>query len=67
MVPASTGELDPAQNAIQTLVAERDRRGRWRAAMLQHVPASYPGRPDLAEQHTAELRELAESGTTPQP
>jgi uncharacterized protein (TIGR02246 family) len=62
MVPQETGELDPSQNAVQTLVAERDRRGRWRAAMLQHIPASYPGRPDLAERHTAELRELVESG-----
>jgi hypothetical protein len=57
MVPPGQRELNPAVNAIQTLVAE-EHAGRWRIVVFQGTPAQYHGRPDLAEQHTAELQQL---------
>jgi len=50
--------LNPALNAVQSLVAERDRDG-WRIVLFQNTPAQYHGRPHLVEQHTAELEALA--------
>jgi uncharacterized protein (TIGR02246 family) len=58
MIPPGAGELDPARNAHQTVVAE-ERDGRWRIVLFQNTPAQFHGRPDLAEQLTEELREAA--------
>ena len=57
MVPAGQSDLNPAVNAIQTLVAARGD-GEWRIALFQNTPAQFHGRPELAEQLTEELREL---------
>lgn len=57
LVPHGRGDLNPAANAIQSLVAVR-RDGAWRIALFQNTPAQFHGRPELAEQLTAELREL---------
>lgn len=57
LVPRDKGGLNPAANAIQSLVAVR-RDGVWRIALFQNTPAQFHGRPELAEQLTAELREL---------
>ena len=57
MVPPGQDELNPAVNAVQTLIAERDGEG-WRIALFQNTPAQYHGRPDLTERHVAELRPL---------
>ena len=57
MVPAGQTDLNPAVNAIQSLVAVR-RGERWRIVLFQNTPAQFHGRPDLAEALTQELRAL---------
>jgi uncharacterized protein (TIGR02246 family) len=57
MVPPGKADLNPAVNAVQTLVATR-RDGRWRIALLQNTPAQFHGRPELAQALTDELRRL---------
>jgi uncharacterized protein (TIGR02246 family) len=57
MVPPGQSDLNPAVNAIQSLVAARHA-GQWLIALFQNTPAQFHGRSDLAEQLTDELREL---------
>ncbi len=57
MVPPGQSDLNPAVNAIQTLVATKHD-GRWRIAVFHNTPAAFHGRPDLSEQLTEELRAL---------
>ena len=59
MAPPGQSDINPAVNAIQTLVAVR-REGRWQIALFQNTPAQFHGRPDLAQQLTEELRQLLE-------
>jgi uncharacterized protein (TIGR02246 family) len=57
MIPPGKRDINPAVNALQTVVAvERD--GQWRIALLQSTPAQFHGRPDMAEALSAELRAL---------
>jgi len=56
MVPPGQTDINPAVNAVQTLVAV-EREGAWRIAVLHNTPAAYHGRPDAADALTAELRE----------
>jgi uncharacterized protein (TIGR02246 family) len=56
MVPPGKTDLNPAVNAVQTLVAAK--RDRWRIVLFQNTPAQLHGRPDLSEALTAELRHL---------
>jgi uncharacterized protein (TIGR02246 family) len=56
MVPPGKAEVNPAANAVQSLVAVRQD-GTWRIALFQNTPAQYHGRPDLADEHTAEMRD----------
>ncbi|HZD00504.1 MAG TPA: SgcJ/EcaC family oxidoreductase [Actinomycetes bacterium] len=56
MVPPGQSDINPAVNAIQTLVAVKQR-GRWRVALFQNTPAAFHGRPELSERLTEELRE----------
>lgn len=63
MVPPGQRNLNPAVNAVQTLIAEQHRDD-WRIVLFQNTPAQYHGRPDLAEQHTAELEPLLAGGAT---
>ncbi len=60
MIPPDGSDINPAVNAIQSLVAVRDT-DHWRAMLLQSTPAAFHGRPDLAEALTAELRALVPS------
>jgi uncharacterized protein (TIGR02246 family) len=56
MIPPGQADLNPAMNAVQSLVAvEQD--GTWRIALFHNTPAQYHGRPDLADEHTAEMRD----------
>jgi uncharacterized protein (TIGR02246 family) len=48
--------LNPAVNAIQSIVAQR-RDGRWRIALFQNTPAALHGRPEASERLTEELRQ----------
>jgi uncharacterized protein (TIGR02246 family) len=57
MVPPGQADINPAVNAVQSLVAAKHA-GAWRVALFQTTPAQFHGRPDLAEQLTSELRQL---------
>jgi uncharacterized protein (TIGR02246 family) len=57
MVPPGQSDLNPAVNAIQTLVAVRQG-GRWRIAVYQNTPAAFHGRPEAVQALTEELRQL---------
>lgn len=54
MAPPGQSALNPALNAVQTVVA-RWRDGLWRVSQLQNTPAALHGRPELVQQMTAEL------------
>ena len=58
MVPPGADDIKPDVNAVQVLVATRERDGRWRIAHLQTTPAQFHGRPDAVEGLTAELRQV---------
>ncbi|HZH49456.1 MAG TPA: SgcJ/EcaC family oxidoreductase [Nitrospira sp.] len=57
MVPSGKSDLNPAVNAMQTLIATRTD-GRWSISLFQNTPAAFHGRPELGEQLTAELRQV---------
>ncbi len=57
MVPPGQSNINPAVNALQTLVVVL-RADEWRIALLQNTPAQFHGRPEMAEALTRELREL---------
>ena len=61
LIPAGQGEINPAANAIQSLVAVKED-GTWRAALFQNTPAAFHGRPDAADALTEELKNLPPSG-----
>jgi uncharacterized protein (TIGR02246 family) len=56
MVKPGHDDIAPDRNTIQTLVACRDRDGRWRVEMFHNTPAAFDGRPDDVEALTEELR-----------
>ncbi len=60
MVPPGTDDIDPAVNAVQTLVAVR-LEGRWRVEVLQTTPAAFHGRPEESARLTEELRAALEA------
>ncbi len=55
MVPPGKDDVNPAVNAIQTLVAS-NKTGQWRIELFQNTPAAFHGQPALSEQLSAELR-----------
>jgi hypothetical protein len=57
MIPPGQADINPAVNAMQTMVAV-SRVGEWRIALLQNTPAQFHGRPEMAEALSRELREL---------
>jgi uncharacterized protein (TIGR02246 family) len=57
MVPPGKTDINPAVNAIQTMVAARHD-GTWRIASYQNTPAQFHGRPEMSEALTEELRQL---------
>jgi uncharacterized protein (TIGR02246 family) len=57
MIPPGQVDLNPAANAIQSLIAAR-RDGAWRIELFQNTPAQFHGRPELVQQLTDELRQL---------
>jgi len=64
LIPAGKKDIDPALNAVQSMVAVQ-KNGAWRIALFQNTPAKYDMRPDLARQLTEELR--AKLRETPRP
>lgn len=57
MVPPGQSDINPAANALQTVVATK-REGQWRVVLFQNTPAQFHGRPELVEQMTEELRRV---------
>lgn len=57
MVPPGRRDINPAVNAVQSLVAVRVG-GRWLATLLHNTPAAFHGRPEQSERLTEELRRL---------
>ena len=57
MIPHGKTDINPATNAIQSLVAMK-RDNEWRIALFQNTPAQFHSRPELAQQLTEELRQL---------
>lgn len=57
MVPRGQSDLNPAVNAIQSLVAAKQD-DQWRIVLFQNTPAQFHGRPELSEALTEELRQL---------
>ena len=63
MVPPGGEDLNPTVNTLQTLLAARSGTG-WRIVLFQNTPAQFHGRPELTEQHLAEVRQVQRSGLT---
>lgn len=61
MVPPDKDELNPAVNAIQSLVIV-EKGADVKIALLQNTPAAFHGRPGLAEQLTNELTDVLRTG-----
>ena len=61
MIAPETHQLNPAVNAVQSVVFVSER-GDVRVALLQNTPAAFHERPDLAQQLTGELSAVARSG-----
>ncbi len=57
MVQPGQPDLNPAANAIQSLVATKQD-DKWRIALFQNTPAQFHGRPELVQKLTEELRQL---------
>ena len=55
MVPLGHSDINPALNAVQSLVATKEQ-DRWRIALFQNTPAAFHGRPELSDQLNEELR-----------
>lgn len=66
MVPAGATDINPAINAVQTIVVAR-RAGAWRTVLLQSTPAAYHGRPEASEQLTTDLRAALRAANSAQP
>jgi uncharacterized protein (TIGR02246 family) len=60
MMPPGKKEINPATNAIQSLIAIKQN-SEWKIALFQNTPAQFHGRPELSERLTTELNELIES------
>ncbi len=57
MIPPGQTDINPAVNAIQSLLAVR-RAGTWQIALFHNTPAQFHGRPELSQQLTEELQLL---------
>jgi uncharacterized protein (TIGR02246 family) len=55
LVPSGKDDIDPALNAVQSMVAVQ-KSGAWKVALFQNTPAAFHDRPDLAKKLTEELR-----------
>ena len=55
LVPPGKDDIDPALNAVQSVVAVQ-KGGSWKIALIQNTPAAFHDRPDLGKKLTEELR-----------
>lgn len=63
MVPPGQTRVNPAVNAIQSLVARYDGT-RWWIELFQNTPAAFHGRPEAVTALTAELQQAADARGT---
>lgn len=63
MIPTGKDDINPALNAVQSLIAVRIA-GAWRIALFQNTPAAFHGRPEAADKLSAELRQAAKGSGT---
>jgi uncharacterized protein (TIGR02246 family) len=63
MVPRGHSDINPALNAVQSLIATREQ-DRWRIALFQNTPAALHGGAELSEQLTAELRQALRASSS---
>jgi uncharacterized protein (TIGR02246 family) len=61
MIPHGQTDINPALNAVQSLVAVR-RGNQWKVALFHNTPAAFHGRPEAVAQLTEELRQWREKG-----
>lgn len=61
MIPPGQRELNPAVNAVQSVVVILEA-GEPRIVLLHNTPAAFHGRPHLGEELTRELAEVARRG-----
>ena len=61
MMPPGSAELNPAVNAIQSVVMT-GQGASLRVALLHNTPAAFHGRPELAEELTRELTDVLHTG-----
>ena len=57
MVPANATDINPAFNAVQTLIAVHVE-DKWMVSVFQNTPAAFHASPELAEKMTNELRDV---------
>jgi uncharacterized protein (TIGR02246 family) len=57
MVPPGQSEINPAVNAIQTLIGQKEQE-EFLIALFQNTPAAFHGRPELSRQLTEELQQV---------
>jgi uncharacterized protein (TIGR02246 family) len=62
MLPPGQEEINPAVNAIQSLVAVRQA-GEWCIALFQNTPAQFHGRPEVSAALTEELQAMLKDQT----
>jgi len=55
LIPSGKKDIDPALNAVHSMVAVQ-KSGGWKIALFQNTPARYDMRPDLGQLLTEELR-----------
>jgi len=55
LVPPGKDDIDPALNAVQSMVAVQ-KGGAWKIALFQNTPAAFHERPDAVKKLTEELR-----------
>ena len=61
MVPPGSSQINPATNAVQTLLAV-ERAASWQVALFQNTPAAWHGREDDVKTLTAELQDALDAG-----
>ena len=66
MIPPGQRDLNPAVNAVQSVVVVVDA-GEPKVALLHNTPAAFHGRPQLSEQLTRELTDVVQAGRVVDP
>lgn len=60
MVAEGQSDISPEVNVVHSLTAMFEN-GHWRIALFQNTPAAFHGRPEMAEQLSADLRQALRS------